>query len=87
MGDMADDLTDRVLNAYNEEFDCFDPPDEPMWETRGGDLVRIKDMEDSHLINTIKMLRRKDEEGIELYTHLVNELTVRKLTEPNASRG
>ena len=32
------------------------------WETRNGERVSIKDMDTNHLINTIKMLVRKEEE-------------------------
>lgn len=32
------------------------------WEMRDGKLIRVKDMTDSHLDNTIKMLKREQED-------------------------
>jgi hypothetical protein len=38
-----------------------------MWKTRSGRKIRIKDMDDSHLMNSIRMLER-------MHGHSVSEL-------------
>lgn len=35
------------------------PRTDPVWTKRDGTTVRIADMDDSHLVNTLRMLRRK----------------------------
>ena len=36
---------------------------EKIWTTSSGDDIKIKDMTNSHLVNTIKMLNRTAEDG------------------------
>lgn len=53
MGDMAD--------YYGIKADGYDrrlKPTATIWVTREGERVKVKDMEDSHLISTIRCLRR-----------------------------
>ena len=33
-----------------------------VWQTKDGTIVPIREMSDSHLVNTINMLRRKEKE-------------------------
>jgi len=42
----------------NIEAPVWNPSDMKTWKTREGAVMRIKDMGDSHLVNTIKYLER-----------------------------
>lgn len=72
MGDMADDLYDRVLEAQIAYEHCVDwiksfkkelelrkegKHIEAIWESQNGD-IEVKDMTRSHIINCIYMLKR-----------------------------
>ena len=37
-----------------------------IWETKDGNEIEIKDMSNSHLLNTIALLKRKANEGAEI---------------------
>lgn len=59
---MCDD--DTMANYYQDQDVIFGRyPDEPFWVTRDGRVILIREMEDAHLLNTIRMLRR----GVDAY--------------------
>lgn len=46
--------------------------DSIVWTTKEGKSISIKDMDDKHLYNTIKMLLKQKEEEAFLYEHIGN---------------
>lgn len=44
--------------------------DSIVWTTKEGKGISIKDMDDKHLYNTIKMLLRQEEEKAFIYEHI-----------------
>lgn len=76
MGDMADDLYDKALEAQIAYEYCVDWKKsfekelelrkegkhiEAIWESQNGD-IEVKNMTDKHILNCIKMLKRVVEE-------------------------
>ena len=56
MGDMASyqeegELWEELVNSFKREAD--------VWVTKGGERIAYRDLSDEHLINCIKLLRRK----------------------------
>lgn len=49
------------------------------WKTLKGDRIAIKDMSDTHILNSIKMLERKKRTYLPTYRWLVNEIKRRRL--------
>lgn len=60
-GDIAMSLGFEMMEAMLDEYLGDEPYDEPItyWKMRGGKIIAIKDMTTSHLINTIKFLKRQ----------------------------
>jgi hypothetical protein len=54
MGDGADDVRELL-----EEGFLGLEPDDGHWRTNDGRVLKISDMSDQHLRNTVRMLRRK----------------------------
>lgn len=66
MGDMADYYMERdfLFDLDNEgQHDSEPITSETEWRTKDGQRVRIRDMTDSHLLNTINVLRGKSRKG------------------------
>lgn len=59
---LADD-TAESMGEYEEHYALCNPsppkPTTTVWVTRDGQQVAVRDMSDQHLVNTIRMLRRK----------------------------
>jgi hypothetical protein len=50
-----------------------------VWKTESGEVVRIKNMDDGHLLNTISMLQNKHLENTPSYKDLLKEAKKRKI--------
>lgn len=59
MSDTTDDM--EIAHAvYESQFESFeDDMERPVWRTKAGQYMKIKDMETSHIENRIRMLERK----------------------------
>lgn len=55
---------------------------EKTWTTKAGQKVRICDMSDQHLINTILMLRRNGETRLSLASLLIEAISLRSEKPP-----
>lgn len=55
MGDFADDMMFAALDHFDER-DSLDPYE---WMTNEGDVLDMRKMSTSHIINCIRMLERK----------------------------
>lgn len=62
MGDMADYYREQEL-LYNDRFTS-----DSIWTTSDGMRVAIRDMSNSHLLNTIRVLRGKSPVGTKFHT-------------------
>jgi hypothetical protein len=89
MGDMADMERDRCLD--DDDFENFlevsfnrPDPTRSVWVTREGVRVPIVKMSNRHLLNTIRMLRRKGigerEPGTPFFDTMLKVARKRKLT-------
>lgn len=89
MGDMADYYFDSMCkNLMNVDYDddIESTPilsNESIWTTREGKRIKIKDMENAHLLNSIRMINRDTSTELDhVFTVLCNEATRRKLNVP-----
>ena len=66
MGDHADDAAAlaQCYEVYEEQL--YDNLEKGVWTTKNGDEIKITDMADSHLLNTINYLDNKMADGIML---------------------
>ncbi len=55
---MSNDL-DAGYDGYEELESQRPRPTKTFWVTREGDSIAVVDMEDGHLVNTIRMIRRR----------------------------
>jgi len=75
-GTAAPDVGEPTADAV-----AVQPPgrNERTWVTRDARVIRIVDMSNGHLVNTIRMLERHGDEGCKVYGHLVEEAGLRGL--------
>lgn len=67
-----------IQHNYNAQFD--------IWTTRTGEKIPVKEMTDTHLLNTINMLNKNaNEYNEDWFDILVLEAHKRKLKTPNKS--
>ena len=60
MGDMADMINENFDWEDEDEWDAFvNPRDPSLWKTKAGKVMKIMDMTDSHLINSLMLCQRK----------------------------
>lgn len=79
------DPDDAGLNM-DEWYECYISdimtrlrPTEDTWVTRQGKRILVKDMQDAHIVNTIKMIERNKAYKLPTYATLVVEARARKL--------
>lgn len=59
MSDTTDDM-DAMAGVMESQLESFeDMMEKPVWRTRAGEYMKIRDMETSHIQNCIRMLERK----------------------------
>ena len=69
MSDTTDDMEigAALYEAHLERIQ--EQVDKKLWQTRSGEVIKISNMGDSHLVNTIRLLRRKAEAWREKTIH------------------
>ncbi len=68
MGDMADDLMDRMDNIYLDGCDewcegCPECAEDTQWFTQDGKVFEIKNLETSHIVNILNYVKRNRKAG------------------------
>jgi hypothetical protein len=77
MGDMADDLLRQIENEMWMDDITQLPPVSPIfiwWVQKDLTRIHIKDMTDSHIMNCINMIDRRDDWRTAWKSPLLNEL-------------
>jgi len=64
VGDMADYYKEQQIG---EEFARPEITRESLWHTADGRVIKIKDLEDQHLLNIIRCFRNMSPEGTRVY--------------------
>ena len=81
-----DSLSVRLMYDELDDDDIESTPilsNERIWTTREGKRIKIKDMEDAHLLNSIRMINRDTSTELDyVFTVLCDEATRRKLNVP-----
>lgn len=85
MGEMAEDAIMHAWGELDDEAEAAwdrvvatELPPRGIWQMRDGTRVRIADMEDRHLRNTIAMLERKGRTASSKFHELATELKRRE---------
>jgi len=83
MGDMADYYLDQIERQHLnfELFGYWDDDDileDDEWQTKDGKVYKIKDMSESHIINTYNYLKRKGRDIPKMIKERYAEIAFRK---------
>lgn len=70
---------DEWYDDYVQDIITRLKPTHDTWVTRKGKRVLVTEMEDAHLLNTIKMIERNKAEALPTYPSLLMEATARNL--------
>ncbi len=89
MGDIADYYLDSmcknlIYEGYDDDIESTPIlSNESIWTTREGKRIKIKDMEDAHLLNSIRMINRDTSTELDhVFNVLCDEAIRRKLNVP-----